>query len=149
MVDRHFPLDALLERDERLGGDNAGDGLQLVVEQIHELLIVARIGFDEHGIGACGEVALHDFGDVDEPLDNVFVHRSALQIQSHVGAGAVSQALGIDVESASEDHTVASLKGIRAFFERIERIFLSKLSILSICIGNYIMYNLFPISKSR
>ena len=47
---RYLAFYGLFERDERLGGDNAVDVLQLVVEQFHQLFVVARIELHEHGV---------------------------------------------------------------------------------------------------
>lgn len=96
-------LDALLERDEGLGGDYALYALHLVVEQVHELLIVAGIEFDEHGVRTGGEVAFHDLGDLEELLDNLLVHAAALKVESDVGTGGVADALRVDTEAAAGD----------------------------------------------
>ena len=52
----------MVEGDECFGADYAGDYLELVVEELHEVLVVASEELDEHGVGACGEVTFHDFG---------------------------------------------------------------------------------------
>ncbi|WP_390893906.1 hypothetical protein [Prevotella koreensis] len=40
---RHFPLDALFERNERFRSHNSVNALHLVVEQVHELSVVACV----------------------------------------------------------------------------------------------------------
>ena len=50
-ADGRLFLDALVERDERLCGVNACDALYLAVQEVHQLLVVARIELDEHGVG--------------------------------------------------------------------------------------------------
>ena len=101
---RYLALDALLERDERLGAYHAVDALQFVVQKVHELLVVAGIELHEHGVGTCGEVTFHHLGDSGNALYNLFIHTAALKVETHVGAGGVAEALGVHVETASCDH---------------------------------------------
>ena len=93
-VDGYGAVDALVERDEGFGGYDALNLLYFVVEQIHEVLVVAREEFEQHGVGTRGEVAFHNFGNVLQPFGHAFIHGAALQFQSHIGAGAVANALG-------------------------------------------------------
>ena len=59
VFDRYLAIDALVERDERFCASNAIDALNLVVEQLHEMLIVASIHLNEHVIRARAEMAFH------------------------------------------------------------------------------------------
>lgn len=101
--DGHLAVDGLLERNERFGGDDARNLLDAVVEQAHEVFVVVGIELDEHGVGAGGEVTLHDFRNLVQLLHGVAVHGAALQRDAHVGAGAVAQTLGIDVVAGPYD----------------------------------------------
>ena len=65
-------IDALFERNERFGGNYALNFLNVVVEQIHKVLIIARVKFYKHGVGTCGEVALHNFGNFFEFFSYAF-----------------------------------------------------------------------------
>lgn len=102
---RNLTLDTLLQRDEGLGGNHAWDGLQLIIEQVHELLVVTGIEFDEHGVRACSEVAFHNFRNVLQSLHHFLVHVATLQVQSHVCTSRVTQALRVDIESTTSDET--------------------------------------------
>ena len=60
-VDGNSSVDALFEADE---GFSCGDTWYVqnaVVEQFHQVLVVARIEFDEHGVTAGGEMTFHHF----------------------------------------------------------------------------------------
>ena len=72
--DRHSAADALLKRDERFGGNHTTDFLNTIVEEIHQMLVVTRIKFDEHRVGACGEMAFHDFGNKFELFSHSLIH---------------------------------------------------------------------------
>ena len=77
--------------------------LQLIVEQVHELLVVTGIEFDEHGVRTSGEVAFHNFRNVLQSLHHFLVHVATLQVQSHVCTSRVTQALRVDIESTTRD----------------------------------------------
>ena len=67
------------------------------------MLIVARIELDEHGVGAGGEVTFHDFGDLVELGHRRFVHRTAFELDTDVGAGAEAQELGVHLVATADD----------------------------------------------
>ena len=98
---RYLALDALVERDEGLGRNNSGYHLHLVVEQIHELFVVAGVHFEQHCVRTGGEVTFHDFGYLLQLLHYVLVHAAAFEVQSYIGACAVAYAFGVDIESAA------------------------------------------------
>lgn len=93
----NLAVEALLKRDEGLGLCYAGNVLDLVVEQLHEVLIVACVNLDEHGVRAGREVALHNLGNLLEFVDSLAVHRAFLKFYAYIGAGIVTQCLGIYV----------------------------------------------------
>ena len=77
--------------------------LQLTVQQLHQLFVILGIELDKHRIRACGEMTLHHLGDVLQLLHHVLVHRTLLQVDAHVGTGAVAQTLRVHVEAAARD----------------------------------------------
>ena len=79
------------------------DALQLTIQQIHQLFVVAGIELDEHRVGACGEVALHHLRDELQALYHVLVHRTFLEVDADIGTGAVAQTLRVDIEAAASD----------------------------------------------
>ena len=103
---RYFSLYALLERNKCFGGNDSRNGLHLVVEQVHELFVVACIQLHKHGVRTCGEVTFHYLGYVDKTLYDILVHASAFEVQSDVCACGISDALRIDIESAACYHSV-------------------------------------------
>ena len=90
-------MDAMVERDESLGAGDAEDGLNLAVEKLHQMLIVAGKQLDEHGVGTGGEMALHHFGNFLELWHHFMVHGTALKIHTYEGACAVAKHLGADI----------------------------------------------------
>ena len=79
--------------------------LDAVVEQIHEMLIVAAVELDEHGVAAGGEMAFHDFRNGFELHGHVFIHGAALQFDADVGAGGISNAFGANGVARTCDDT--------------------------------------------
>jgi hypothetical protein len=51
-------------------------------------------------------VTFYDFGDMAQTLYYILVHRATLQRDTYVGAGRITQALGVYVETATHDDTV-------------------------------------------
>ena len=73
---------------------------------VHQLLVVLGVELDEHRIGTCGEVALHNLRNREQTVDHVAVHRTSLQVHSDIGAGGVAQRLGIDLKTATRDDSI-------------------------------------------
>lgn len=75
-VDFHVDLAvyALLKRDECLGLCYAGDVLYVVVEQLHQVLVVFGVYLDKQRVGACGEMAFYNFADFLKFLYHFTVH---------------------------------------------------------------------------
>ena len=105
-VYRQFAADALLQRDERLGGDDARNLLNPVVEQGHQVFVVVSVELDEHRVVAGGEVALHYLGNALEALHHVVIHAAPLQVDAHVGACGVAHALGVDLVAGAQYHAL-------------------------------------------
>ena len=70
------------------------------------MLVVLGVELDEHRIGTCGEVALHNLRNREQTVDHVAVHRPSLQVHSDIGAGGVAQRLGIDLKTAARDDSI-------------------------------------------
>lgn len=94
----------MVERNEGLGADDSWDHLDVVVEEIHQVLVVACENLDEHRVGTSGEVALNDFGDLFKFGDNLAVHVAALEVDADVGASLVSDDARVDVVAGSGDN---------------------------------------------
>ena len=101
--DREDAADAVVEGNEGFSADNAGNHLNLVVEEFHEMLVVAGEEFDEHGIGACGEMTFHDLGNLFKFGDDLAVHGSTLEVHADVGACAVAQHFRVDKIAGTGD----------------------------------------------
>ena len=86
-VNGNFALDALLERDKGFSRHYAWYALHLVVQQIHQLLVVLCIQLYQHGVRASGEVALYNLGDGEQALYHILIHATAFKDQAYVGAG--------------------------------------------------------------
>ena len=104
---RNLALYALVERDECLRRNHSRNHLHLVVEQVHELFVVAGIYLEQHGVGTGGEVAFHYLRDGEQLLHHILVHASAFEVDADVCAGGVAHALGIDIESAAGNHAAS------------------------------------------
>ena len=88
---RHLAVDAVVERDKGLGPGHSLDILNLVVKQLHQVLVVAGIELDKHRVRAGGEMALHYFGDFFKLGNNVAVQRAAFKVDADIGAGAETE----------------------------------------------------------
>ncbi len=75
------------KRDESLGRNYAWNSLELVVEQVHKLLVIAGIELQEHGVRTGCEVTLHNLRDILKSLYHLLVHITTLQVKSHVCTG--------------------------------------------------------------
>ena len=110
-------------------------------------------------------MALHDFGDVEQTLHHLLVHVASLEVDTDIGAGGITQALGVDIETAAGDvtilhqvlHTLMNgctrhttlccyvLERYAGILDKMPRIFLSRLSILSILyVFNVVISSLWP-----
>ena len=91
----HFALHALFERNERVGRDYAGDVLDAVVEQFHEVLVVIGIQLAQYGERACGKVTLNNFLDFFQFGKNLTIHICSFESHTNVGASVVAKHFGI------------------------------------------------------
>ena len=98
----------LLQGDECLGGYHTRNVLQLIVEQVHQLLIVTGKEFHKHRVRTGSEMAFHYLGNMHETLNDLLVHRTALKRNAYVGAGTVTQRLGIHIETGACDDTIVN-----------------------------------------
>ena len=98
---RYSAVDGVVEADECLGAHHAGDVLDAVVEQLHEVLVVSGVEFEEHRVGAGGEVALDDLFDFLDLWDDASVHGSALKTYTYICAGGVPERFGVDCVARS------------------------------------------------
>ena len=102
-MERNYAVNRLVERDECFGTGYTGNFLDAVVKELHKVLVVARIEFDEHGVWAGGEVTFYNFEDFFEFGHDFTVHGSAFEVDTHIGAGRVTECLGVDVVSRAGD----------------------------------------------
>ena len=93
----------LFERNHGFGRGNTGDFLNLIIKQILQMFVVAGIEFNQDRVGACGEVALHNLGNVDELVDCLLVHRATFELDTDVSAGTEAQKLRADLITTSGD----------------------------------------------
>ena len=83
-ADGNVALDALFKADHGVGGVDAGNLLYAVVEQILQMLVLARIQLDEHGVWAGGEMALHNLRNVLQMFNHLFVHVASFEGYANV-----------------------------------------------------------------
>lgn len=102
-ADGNVALDALFKADHGVGGVDAGNLLYAVVEQILQMLVLARIQLDEHGVGACREMAFHHLGNLHQFLHHGIVHAALLKPDADIRTGSETQVFGIYLISASGD----------------------------------------------
>ena len=72
-VDRNLTLDGLVEGYQSLCRVNPGDGLDLVAEQLHQLVVVLGIHLDEDVVLTSGAVAFHYFRNLLYFLNHLLV----------------------------------------------------------------------------
>ena len=104
VFDRNLAVDALVERDESFGAGDAADALNFVVEQFHQVLVVASVHFDEHVVRTGAEVALNNFFDFLEFGYNAAIHRAAFEFHTHIGASSITKSLCINMLSRAGDY---------------------------------------------
>lgn len=104
--DWEWLLETLFEGDEGLCRIYSVDSLDKVVQGVHELLVVAYVEFDEHGIRAGGAVAFHYLRYLLEFFDDALVHGASLELYSYVCAGGVAETLGAYLVAGTDDYAV-------------------------------------------
>lgn len=78
------------------------------------MLVVTGIEFYEHRVGAGGEVAFHNFGNLLELGYNRAIHGTTLKVNADVGASGKSESLWINFipragDDTEVDHTLDAL----------------------------------------
>ena len=96
------------EGDEGLGAEES-QGLQALVDEVEEMLVVAGIHLDEHVVLTGGEVALHHFGYFFEFLYYFVEFVRLFEEDAYESAGVISECSGFD-ECARSFEDVCSLK---------------------------------------
>lgn len=90
VVDGDDPVDRVVERYKSLCADDSGYHLYLVVEQIHQMLVVAGIEFDEHRVRAGREMTFDNLRYFVKLSHDVAVHGAALEIDAYIGACGIA-----------------------------------------------------------
>ncbi len=93
-IDRRVELSVenLIERNlERLRGKHAGDDGNLVEDDVEQMLVVAGIDLDEHGVFADGVVALHHFGYLSHLVHDLLHEGQVVEYHAKKGAGLVAK----------------------------------------------------------
>jgi len=98
----------LAERDEGLGAEQA-HGLQLFVDEMEQVLVVAGIYLHEHVILPGGVVALYHFGHLFKPVNNLVEFIGFLEEHPDEGTGVVAESRRLD-QSAGTLQDVGSLQ---------------------------------------
>ena len=93
--DGELSRDALVQGDERFRAYHAGNLLNLIVDERHEVLVVVGVELDHHREVACREVRFHYLRNGVELLNHVAVHRATFQVDAHEGAGGVADGLWV------------------------------------------------------
>ena len=75
-----------------------------VEDRPHEVLVVHAVEFHQDVTGSRDEVAFHDLGDLLQGIDGLREQLRIAQRDAHVRADIESHHLGIDDQTASEDH---------------------------------------------
>lgn len=90
-------METAFERDECLCSHYAGNRLYALVEEFHQVLVVARIEFQKQSVGAYGEVAFNYFRNLLDFRHHIMVDTSALKVHADIGAGAETELFGVDI----------------------------------------------------
>ena len=98
-------MDAVVKGNEGFCAGDSRNCLDFAIEQLHEMLIVAGKKLDEHGVGAGGEVAFHNFRYFLKFGNHLVVHGTALKIHTYECAGAITEELCTHVVTGTGDDT--------------------------------------------
>ena len=93
--DGHLALEGFVEGDQCFGACQA-QGLELVVNDGEQVVVVARVELDEHIVLAGREMALHYLGNLCEGLRYALERGGVFQVYSYVGTGFVAYFFGVD-----------------------------------------------------
>ncbi len=81
-------------------------GLNLVLKQMQEVVVVVGVELDEYVILARGEVAFDHFGNLAQGVYHSLELRGVAEKEADVGAGVVSQSRGVDQQLRAVDYVV-------------------------------------------
>ena len=95
LLDGNGTVDDRLKRDETLAARET-QRLKLVVDDIHHVMVVARINLDKQVVIACRNVAFHHLWNLLQGLHHAVEVLGILQIQADVGTCFVSNLFWID-----------------------------------------------------
>lgn len=102
-LESDLAVDTLFERDEGFGFCYAGNILDFIVEEFHEVLGVGGDDFDQHRVRAGGEMTLHYFGNFLEFIYDVAIHRTFFESDADVGASVETEFMQVDAITGSVD----------------------------------------------
>ena len=95
--DGRCAIDALFKGDECLGSGNAIDMLNAVIDQRHEVLVVAGIDLNHHRVVSSGEMALDNLLDFEQFRHHVAIHGTSFKGKSDKRAGGIAQQFGVHI----------------------------------------------------
>ena len=105
-VDQVFAYNAGdLSADDLASNRYAEDFLHFVIQQVHQVLVVAGIYLGQHGVRTSGEVAFHYFGNLFQLCHYRLVHGAFFQLDTHIRAGSVSEGFRVDVITRTYNDT--------------------------------------------
>ena len=96
-ADRNLTIDGGIERNDRLRTRQT-EGLQLVVDDVEQMMVVAGIYLYEHVETTCSVVTFYHFRNLLQFLNYVIKLSGILQVQTYVGARFISHLLRVDYE---------------------------------------------------
>ena len=68
---------------------------QFVLNNLHQMSIVASIELYKHVIAACGDMAFHNLGNLGYFLHHTIEIRRLFQVDSHIGTCVIAYFFGI------------------------------------------------------
>ena len=83
-------MESLLQRDQSFGLGDSRDMLNPIVELLHKMLIVVCMDLNKHRIRACGEIALHHFGDLRQFGGGFAIEGTLLESHTDISASVIS-----------------------------------------------------------
>ena len=80
--------------------------MQLVIEKIHELFVILRIEFHQHGVRASCEMTLNNLRNGTHTLHHIIVHGASFEVETDICAGGIAQTFGVDIKSTTSDYPI-------------------------------------------
>ena len=78
--------------------------LELVMDDVHHVVVVASEDLDEQVVIARRDVALHHLGNLLQGLHHAVEVLGILQIETDIGAGLVADLFGVDEKLRSQEN---------------------------------------------